>query len=74
MDRERIRTKVKRIEGELMADARDAMQRRLDDGMAKLNDEIGAIRSDLESQRSSLAADIASKVLGRDVKAEEVRS
>ncbi len=74
VDRERIRSKVKRMEGELMTDARSAMQERLDTGMAKLDGEITAIRSDLESQRVSLAADIASKVLGRPVQSEEARS
>lgn len=74
VDRERIRSKVKRMEGELMNDARSAMQERLDSGMAKLDGEITSIRDDLESQRASLAADIASKVLGRDVKTQEVRS
>jgi F-type H+-transporting ATPase subunit b len=73
VDRERIRTMVKKLEAELMDDARQAVGTHLEYGMTKVQQEVGAIRKDLERQQTSLAAEIASRVLGRDVKASEVR-
>jgi F-type H+-transporting ATPase subunit b len=64
---------VKKLEAELMDDARQAVGTHLEYGMTKVQQEVGAIRKDLERQQTSLAAEIASRVLGRDVKASEVR-
>jgi flagellar biosynthesis/type III secretory pathway protein FliH len=36
--------------------------------MKKVEAEVGQIRSDLEDERKKLAAEIASRVLGREVK------
>ena len=68
VDREQVRERVKKLESELMAEARDAMTRELDTGIAKIQLEVGEIRSDLEAHRAPLAAEIASKVLGREVR------
>lgn len=67
VDREQARTKVKRVQDELMTEARGAVGKTLDAGMASLSEEAGKIRADLETQRGTLAAQIASRVLGREV-------
>jgi F-type H+-transporting ATPase subunit b len=74
VDRERIRTNVKKVESELLGEARETMQERLGAGMAKLDVEVADIRGELETQRRTLAAEIATRVLGRDVAPEEARS
>jgi F-type H+-transporting ATPase subunit b len=68
VDREAVREHVKQIESELMNEARDAMTKELDAGMAAIRIEVTDIRKDLEKNRAPLAAEIASKVLGREVR------
>ncbi len=68
VDRDQVRERVKQLESELMAEARDAMSQDLDAGMAKLDGEVAEIRKDLKAHRGPLAAEIASKVLGREVR------
>jgi F-type H+-transporting ATPase subunit b len=68
VDREQVRERVKQLESELMGEARDAMTRELDAGMAAIHIEVTEIRKDLEAHRAPLAAEIASKVLGREVR------
>ena len=68
VDREQVRERVKQLETELMNEARDVMTRELDAGMAAINIEVEDIRKDLETHRAPLAAEIASKVLGREVR------
>ena len=41
--------------------------KKLDDGMAAIHKEVGEIRAELDAQQADLAAEIASKVLGRTV-------
>ncbi len=74
VDREAVRERVKQLESELMGEARQAMTEKLDAGLAGSIIEVEGIRSDLASHRAPLAAEIASKVLGRDVKPREARS
>ncbi|MEZ4437638.1 MAG: ATP synthase F0 subunit B [Polyangiaceae bacterium] len=74
VDREQIRAEVKALETELMADARTAMQGRLQEGLGKLEGEVATIRADLEAQRAAIAAEIATQVLGRAVEQKEARS
>lgn len=68
VDRERLRGEAKKLESEMMADARGAMTKTLENGQTKVAAEIGRVRQELDQQRQSLAADIASRVLGREVK------
>ncbi|MEM9696579.1 MAG: ATP synthase F0 subunit B, partial [Myxococcota bacterium] len=68
-DRDEIRARIKRVENDLLGKAREASAQHLDEGMARLDEEVAAIRTDLEKGRAPLAAEIASKVLGREVKA-----
>lgn len=73
-DREQQRTRVKKVEHELLEEARLATSKELTRGMDGLRQEVAAIRADLERQRAPLAADIASKVLGRAVRPDSLRS
>lgn len=73
-DREQQRARVKKVETELLDEARGAMTARLATGMEGLRQEVDTIRADLTRQRAPLAAEIASKVLGRAVRTEEGRS
>ncbi len=66
-DREKARAKVKKLEAEMMASTRSAVDSKLVEGLAKLQSQAGAIRSDLSDERGNLAATIASRVLGREV-------
>lgn len=68
VDREQLRGEAKKLESEMMTAARGAMTRTLDDGKTKVATEIDRVRQELGQQRQSLAADIASRVLGREVK------
>jgi len=72
-DREEVRARVKKLEGDLLDDARSAMTEKLDIGMSQLHGEVRTIETELEKERAPLAAAIASKVLGREIKAQEAR-
>ncbi len=67
VDRERVRGKLKRLELEMMSSTRKAVGETLDEGMSKLHVEVNKIQKDLEAQRVGLAAEIASRVLGREL-------
>lgn len=67
-DRERIRGNVKRLEREMMAATRTAVEKTLDRGMTSIEVDVAKIRKDLSAQRGELASDIASRVLGREVR------
>ena len=69
IDRERIRDNIKRVESGLMGEAREAVSKTLDAGMAQIQGEVEEIKRDLDAEQGTLAADIASKVLGRKVAA-----
>lgn len=68
VDREQVRERVQKIESALLAESQRAMAAELDAGMAKIHQEAAAIRAELEAQRGPLAAEVASKVLGREVR------
>ncbi|MEM1032781.1 MAG: ATP synthase F0 subunit B [Myxococcota bacterium] len=68
-DREEVRARVQRLEGALLAEARETMSEKLDEGMARLRDDVTEIETELEAERGPLAATIASRVLGREVRA-----
>ncbi len=68
VDRERVRGRLKKLETEMLGSAREAQTERLGAGLARIDQEVGAIRGDLEAQRAALAAEIASRVLGREVR------
>ena len=67
VDREKARKDNAALESEFTEKSRSAAQKSLDAGMAKINGEVARIRQELEAQRQVLAAEIASRVLGREV-------
>ena len=73
-DREQVRARVKKLENELLEDARSTMDAKLDKGMRQIREEVEAIQAELAKKRAPLAADIATRVLGREVEAKEARS
>ena len=54
-------------ENELLAAARLASQKKLEEGRQKSQGEMDAARSDLSKERQVLARDVATRVLGREV-------
>jgi F-type H+-transporting ATPase subunit b len=70
VDRERIRARLKKLENEMLSSAREAVELRLEAGKHKIAGEVEDIQRDLDRQRSALSAEIASRVLGREVQRE----
>ena len=68
VDRERVRRRVKKAESELMDSARAKVAEKLKTGTIEITSEVERIRKDLETQQSKLASEIASRVLGREVR------
>ncbi len=68
VDREKVRSKVKKAESELMDSARAKVAEKLKTGTIEIATEVERIRKDLDEQRGQLASEIASRVLGREVR------
>jgi len=66
--RDKLRTQAIKLEAEMLAEARVVANRLVEQGKTKVAGEIERIATELESQRQGLAADIASRVLGREVR------
>lgn len=66
-DRDRLREETQRLEARILAEARADATRIIEEGKAKIATEVEQLRKELEAQRPQLAAEIASKVLGREV-------
>jgi F-type H+-transporting ATPase subunit b len=66
-DRDRLREETQRLEARILAEARADATRIIEEGKAKIATEVLELRRELEAQRPQLAAEIASKVLGREV-------
>jgi F-type H+-transporting ATPase subunit b len=66
-ERDKTRAETARLEAETMAEARKVAARIVDEGRAKIEQEVKAIRFDLGRTSASLAKDIAAQVLGREV-------
>ena len=67
-EREANRAALAKQRSEQTESARQAASEKLDGGMKKVEAEVSQIRKDLETERKTLAAEIASRVLGREVK------
>ena len=67
LERERLRREAKEIEGKIMDEARADVTRILDGGKARIAAEVEQMKKDLSEAQSVHAADIASRVLGREV-------
>jgi F-type H+-transporting ATPase subunit b len=65
--REQVRGETMKLQGDMMHGAREAADATLDKGMGGIEAEVKRIRDDLRGQQPALAAQIASRVLGREV-------
>lgn len=68
LEREKVRHEVARLEARIMAEARAESTRIIDDGKKKIEAEVATLRSDIDKQIPELAAQIATRVLGREVR------
>jgi F-type H+-transporting ATPase subunit b len=68
IDRDRLRAKMKQIESEMTDASRSAATEKLENGLGILGREAAAVRKDLDAQQAALASQIASRVLGREVR------
>lgn len=66
-ERERLRREAKEIEAKIMDEARVDVARILETGKVRINAEVEQMKKDLAEAQSTHAADIASRVLGREV-------
>lgn len=67
LERDRLRAETSKLEAQIMADARADTARILEAGKARIAQEVERMRTELEQTKPGLAAEIASRVLGREV-------
>jgi F-type H+-transporting ATPase subunit b len=66
--RDALRADTLAREAEILTSAKQESAAIIDAGRAKIRDDIGKLRTDLEAARPALAEQIASTILGREVK------
>lgn len=66
-ERERLRREAKEIEAKIMDEARTDVARILENGKSRITSEVEQMKKDLSETQPVHAADIASRVLGREV-------
>jgi F-type H+-transporting ATPase subunit b len=67
-ERYRLRAETAKLEATMQEDAKADAARILSEGRAKVAAEVAKLRSELDASRPALAEQIASKLLGREVK------
>jgi len=67
VERDRLRAETARLEAKIMAEAKEASNAIIEKGRAQISAEVATLRSELAAARPELAAQIASKILGREV-------
>jgi F-type H+-transporting ATPase subunit b len=67
-ERERLRSEGLKLETKILSETREETDRILDEGKAKIAIETQAIRQELNLTTQVLAAEIASRVLGRELR------
>lgn len=67
VERDRLRAETAKLEAKMLEDAKADAARILSQGRAQIEQEVSALRKDLDSSRPALAQQIASKLLGREV-------
>lgn len=67
-ERERLRAETAKIEAQIMAEARAETARILEAGKARIAGEVAEMKRELERGQPALAAEIATRILGRDVR------
>jgi F-type H+-transporting ATPase subunit b len=68
VERERLRHEQASLETQVLAEARAETARFLDEGKARIAAEVAHMRKELEAGQPALAAEIAGRVLGREVR------
>lgn len=67
-ERDRVRAETAKVEAEILQEARATAGKIVQEGRDKMQREINAIQFDLGRQAEKLARDIATSVLGREVR------
>lgn len=67
-ERERLRREAASLEAQVLAEARAETARYLEEGKARINAEVTQMRREMAIAQPALAAEIASKMLGREVR------
>jgi len=68
VERERLRAEASRLEAQIMAEAREETARILETGKQQIAREVAELRAELDRMQPELAAQIASKLLDREVR------
>lgn len=66
-DRDALRKETARLEAEILAEARMAAESIAKEGRARIEAEVLALKTDLDSRAAGLAKEIGSRVLGREL-------
>jgi len=67
LERERLRAETAKLEGRIMAEARAETARIIESGKAGIAVEVAELRRELEARKPELEAQIASRILEREV-------
>jgi F-type H+-transporting ATPase subunit b len=67
-ERETARAKTAKVEAQMMAEARAEVAAIVEQGKARIDAEVAGLRKDLDQAQPGLAAEIASRMLGREVR------
>ncbi len=67
-ERDKLRNETLRVEAKILEDARQATAAIVEEGRQRLNVEATKIRAELESKSRQISQEIASSVLGREVR------
>ncbi|MCC6558706.1 MAG: ATP synthase F0 subunit B [Polyangiaceae bacterium] len=68
VERERLRKEAASLEAQVLSEARAETARFLEEGKARIAAEVAQMRKELDAAQPALAAQIASQVLGREVR------
>ena len=66
-ERERLRTETLQLESRILGEARAATAKFVQEGRAQIERETAKVRGEMNAQRQTIAREIGSKVLGREV-------
>lgn len=67
-ERDRIRTDTSRLEAQILSEAREASTHLIEHGRRQIGDQVDKIRFELGKRSADLARDIATQVLGREIR------
>ncbi len=66
-ERDHMRAETAKLEGNVLDEAREGVNRVVENGRQKLNDHVLAIRKELADQAKAVASGVAAQALGREV-------